>query len=70
QPLVEYRDVGPAKLAPFRDDMGNPFGRIDWLARMQGGGAQVSPAIALQQGQRPALSAGSADADGDAEGEG
>lgn len=69
QPLVAYRDVDPAKLAPFKDDMGNPFGRIDWLARLGGGNAQVSPAIALQQGQRPALSTGPEDlVDGDPHG--
>ncbi len=56
QPLVAYRDVPPAKLAPFGDDEGNPFGRIDWLARMSGRNLQVSPAIGVQQGQRPALS--------------
>jgi NADH-quinone oxidoreductase subunit C len=56
QPLVEYRDVGPSKLSPFGPDEGNPFGRIDWLARMSGRNLQVSPAIAVQQGQRPALS--------------
>lgn len=56
QPLVAYRDVPPAKLAPFGDDMGSPFGRIDWLARLGGGDRQVSPAIAEQVGQRPALS--------------
>jgi NADH-quinone oxidoreductase subunit C len=57
QPLVAYRDVPAAKLAPFGDGMGQPFGRIDWLARLGGGDRQVSPAIALQQGQRVALSA-------------
>jgi NADH-quinone oxidoreductase subunit C len=56
QPLVPYRDVGPSKLAPFGADEGNPFGRIDWLQRMSGRNLQVSPAIAVQQGQRPALS--------------
>jgi NADH-quinone oxidoreductase subunit C len=56
QPLIPYRDVPTAKLAPFKDDMGNPFGRIDWLARLGGRDLQVSPAIAEQQGQRPALS--------------
>jgi NADH-quinone oxidoreductase subunit C len=56
QPLIPYRDVGPSKLAPFGADEGNPFGRIDWLARMAGRNLQVSPAIAVQQGQRPALS--------------
>jgi NADH-quinone oxidoreductase subunit C len=61
QPLVAYRDVPPAKLAPFGDDEGNPYGRIDWLARMSGANLQVSPAIAVQQGQRPALSAAGED---------
>jgi NADH-quinone oxidoreductase subunit C len=56
QPLLAYRDVPPAKLAPFGEDEGNPFGRIDWLARMAGRNRQVSPAIAVQQGQQPALS--------------
>lgn len=56
QPLIPYREVGPSKLAPFGKDEGNPFGRIDWLARMSGRNLQVSPAIAVQQGQRPALS--------------
>jgi NADH-quinone oxidoreductase subunit C len=56
QPLIPYREVPPAKLAPFGPDMGNPYGRIDWLARMSGRNLQVSPAIGLQQGQRPALS--------------
>ena len=57
QPLVEYRDVGPSKLAPFGADEGNPFGRIDWLQRLGGGNRQVSPAIGVQQGQKAALSA-------------
>jgi NADH-quinone oxidoreductase subunit C len=61
QPLIPYRDVAPAKLAPFGDAMGNPFGRIDWLARLGGGDRQVSPAIAEQQGQRPALSTSTED---------
>jgi NADH-quinone oxidoreductase subunit C len=61
QPLIPYRDVAPAKLAPFGADMGQPFGRIDWLARLGGGNRQVSPAIAVQQGQRPALSDGTDD---------
>jgi NADH-quinone oxidoreductase subunit C len=61
QPLVAYRDVPPAKLAPFGDDEGNPFGRIDWLARLSGRNLQVSPAIAVQQGQRPALSVATED---------
>jgi NADH-quinone oxidoreductase subunit C len=56
QPLIPYRDVPPSKLDPFGPEMGNPYGRIDWLARMSGRNLQVSPAIAVQQGQRPALS--------------
>lgn len=58
QPLVEYREIGPSKLAPFGSDMGNPFGRVDWLARLGGGNRQVSPAIAVQQHQKPSLSSG------------
>jgi NADH-quinone oxidoreductase subunit C len=57
QPLVPYRDEPTAKLAPFGADMGQPFGRVDWLARLRGANLQVSPAIAVQQGQKPALSA-------------
>jgi NADH-quinone oxidoreductase subunit C len=57
QPLVAYRDVPPSKLAPFLDGEGQPYGRIDWLARLGGGNHQVSPAIAVQQGQRSSLSA-------------
>jgi NADH-quinone oxidoreductase subunit C len=56
QPLIAYRDVPPAKLPPFGKDEGTPFARIDWLARMAGRNRQVSPAIAVQQGQQPALS--------------
>ena len=40
----------------YPERIATPFGRVDWLARMAGGNKQVSPAIALQQGQRPALS--------------
>jgi NADH-quinone oxidoreductase subunit C len=61
QPLIPYRDVPPSKLAPFGPDEGQPYGRIDWLARMAGRNLQVSPAIAVQQGQRPALSADTED---------
>ena len=56
QPLVEYREVGPSKLAPFGADEGNPFGRIDWLQRLGGANHQVSPAISVQQGQKKTLS--------------
>jgi NADH-quinone oxidoreductase subunit C len=57
QPLIPYRDVPPAKLAPFGDPMGNPFGRVDWLARLgRRGDVAVSPAIGVQIGERPALS--------------
>jgi NADH-quinone oxidoreductase subunit C len=63
QPLVKYRQVGPAKLAPFGAAMGQPFGRVDWQARLRGGDTQVSPAIAVQQNQRPALSTSTEDVD-------
>lgn len=56
QPLIPYRDVPPSKLPPFGKEEGTPFARIDWLARMSGRNLQVSPAIAVQQGQQPALS--------------
>jgi len=56
QPLIPYREVGPSKLPPFGPTEGMPFSRIDWLARMSGRNLQVSPSIAVQQGQRPALS--------------
>lgn len=57
QPLVEYRtDPGTTKLPPFGIDEGQPFARIDWEERLAGRDAQVSPSIALQQGQARALS--------------
>jgi NADH-quinone oxidoreductase subunit C len=57
QPLIPYRDVPPSKLAPFNDTEGQPFGRIDWLARLgRRGDVAVSPAIGVQLGERPALS--------------
>jgi NADH-quinone oxidoreductase subunit C len=57
QPLVPYRDTeGIAKLPPFGLDEGQPFSRIDWRARLEGRDDQVSPAIALQTGQRRTLS--------------
>lgn len=53
QPLVPYRDVeGVDKLFPFGLDEGQPFGRVDWTARLEGRDHQVSPAIARQTGQR------------------
>lgn len=53
QPLVPYRDAdGVGKLFPFGLDEGQPFGRIDWTARLEGRDHQVSPAIARQTGQR------------------
>jgi NADH-quinone oxidoreductase subunit C len=59
QPLIPYRDVeGIDKLPPFGPDMGQPWTRVDWNERMEGGDVQVSPAIGAQQGQRPALSKG------------
>lgn len=57
QPLVPYRDTGGLeKLAPFGESEGQPWGRIDWKERLAGRGLQVSPAIALQTGQRRTLS--------------
>lgn len=62
QPLVAYRQVeGIEKLAPFGAEEGQPWGRIDWQSRLAGEDLQVSPSIAEQVGQRPALSSGSAD---------
>ena len=58
QPIVEYRDAPElSKLAPFGIEEGQPFARIDWEARLsEDRAAQVSPAIAHQQGQTRALS--------------
>jgi len=58
QPLIPYREDGMvgSKLPPFGQDEGQPWTRINWQARLKGGDQQVSPAIALQQGQRRALS--------------
>ena len=66
QPLVPYRDAGltGSKLPPFGQDEGQPWTRINWVARLKGGDQQVSPAIALQQGQRKALSESSANEGG------
>jgi len=62
QPLVPYREDGlvGSKLPPFGQDEGQPWTRINWQARLRGEDQQVSPAIALQQGQRKALSETSA----------
>jgi NADH-quinone oxidoreductase subunit C len=62
QPLIPYRDdvPGVAKLPPFGLDEGQPFSRIDWQERLRGRDEQVSPAIAVQTGQRKALSQSSA----------
>ncbi|GEM_PF-34214 len=57
QPLVEYRDVDDTlKLPPFGIEEGQPFGRIDWQARLEGVGEQVSPSIGVQTGERRSLS--------------
>jgi NADH-quinone oxidoreductase subunit C len=59
QPLVAYRDVpGTEKLPPFGPEEGQPWGRIDWNERLHGRNIQVSPAIGVQQRQRPSLSEG------------
>jgi NADH-quinone oxidoreductase subunit C len=62
QPLVPYRDNVHelSKLPPFGLDEGQPFARIDWRERLRGRDRQVSPAIAVQTGQRKALSESSA----------
>jgi NADH-quinone oxidoreductase subunit C len=58
QPLVPYREIPGAltKLAPFGQDEGQPWSRVQWQDRLHGADQQVSPAIAVQQGQRSALS--------------
>jgi NADH-quinone oxidoreductase subunit C len=59
QPLVPYRDVpGTEKLPPFGADEGTPWSRVDWNERLHGRDVQVSPAIGVQQHQRPTLSEG------------
>lgn len=58
QPLVEYRDVGLGKFAPFDHHEGQPWSRVDWQERAHGRDIQVSPAIGLQEQQRPTLSKG------------
>ncbi len=59
QPLVAYREVdGTVKLPPFGADEGQPWSRVDWTERLDGRDLQVSPAIGLQQHQRPSLSEG------------
>ena len=61
QPLVPYREVeGLTKLPPFGLDEGQPFSRINWQVCLAGGDQQVSPAIAVQVGQKRALSESSA----------
>ncbi len=57
QPLVPYRDVPEVrKLAPFGIEEGQPFARIQWEERLAGRDEQVSPAIAVQVGQKRTLS--------------
>lgn len=64
QPLIPYRQApGLEKLAPFGMDEGQPFGRIQWQRRLEGRDKQVSPAIAVQTGQRKALSESDMNAD-------
>lgn len=53
QPLVEYREASAlTKLAPFGIEEGQPFARVRWEERLRGDDEQVSPAIAVQQGQK------------------
>lgn len=57
QPIVEYREVeGIEKLPPFGIEEGQPFARVDWESRLAGKDLQVSPSLAVQQGQRRMLS--------------
>jgi hypothetical protein len=49
---------GIDKLPPFGAEEGQPWGRINWNERLEGGDQQVSPAIAVQVGQKAALSSG------------
>lgn len=59
QPLIPYRDVeGIDKLPPFGPDEGQPWSRVNWIERLEGRDLHVSPAIGLQEQQRPALSKG------------
>lgn len=62
QPLMPYRENAPdfSKLPPFGLDEGQPFGRIQWQERLKGRDQQVSPAIAVQTGQRRSISESSA----------
>jgi NADH-quinone oxidoreductase subunit C len=57
QPLIPYRQIeGLTKLPPFGQDEGQPWSRIQWQDRLRGDDRQVSPAIAVQLGQKRALS--------------
>jgi NADH-quinone oxidoreductase subunit C len=69
QPLVPYRELPETvtKLPPFGQDEGQPWGRIQWQERLRGRDQQVSPAIAVQVGQRSALSETSANETGASE---
>lgn len=59
QPLVEYRKVeGIEKVAPFGDDEGMPFSRVDWNGRIAGGDLPVSTGVGASSGQRKNLSQG------------
>jgi len=59
QPLVPYRQVeGIEKLAPFGDDEGMPFSRVDWASRVAGADLPVSTGIGASTGQRKNLSQG------------
>lgn len=50
QPLVPYRDVsGIDQPAPFGTDIGQPWSRVSWAARLDGSAVPVSPTLAAQQ---------------------
>ncbi len=50
QPLVPYREADHLeKLPPFGVEMGQPWGRVDWQARLRGEGRPASPALSVEQ---------------------
>lgn len=59
QPLVPYREVaGNQQAAPFGDDIGQPWSRVSWAARLDGSAVPVSPTLAAQQeSKKPAADA-------------
>ncbi len=57
QPLVPYREADHLeKLPPFGVEMGQPWARVDWQARLRGEGRPASPALGVEQGWARTLS--------------